>query len=111
MPSIYETWMERTEVAIRREILQVQDVMDAIKGYRASWAIPNDIMDSPTTPDRMAARADAIHRSYQALVAAELDAEALVRSLRSVISRLDRGERPFILDDDSIYSNLPIGPI
>lgn len=99
MATPYEAWITSTTATVFDEIRKVAAIAEALRHLKGRWAIPSNVMTSTPEPDREAARADAIHRGYQAMTAAELDAEALLRSLRAVIYRLERGERPFTLPD------------
>lgn len=99
MATPYEAWITSTTATVLYAIRKVAEIEEALRHLKGRWAIPSDVMSSTPEPDREAARADAIHRGYQAMTAAELDAEALLRSLRAVIYRLERGERPFTLPD------------
>ena len=107
----YAEWLKATEAAIRADCQEAQSLLEGIRRLKTGWPGPAELEAEAVALDRVAARADAVHRAWQAVIAAELDAEALCRSYRAILSRLDRGERPFLLDDDSIYSNLPVGPI
>lgn len=95
----YAQWVQETTDAVWGQLRQTGLLLDQLRTIKRQWAIPSDVMAATTTTDREAARAEAIHRGWQALVAAELDAESLLRSLRAVTYRLERGERPFTLPD------------
>lgn len=99
----YEQWLRATEQMIRSDCQEVWCLLANIRTMKRQWRIPTDLEQELDAADRLAARAQAVHRAWQALVAAELDAEALVRSYMAVLHRLDRGERPFTLaDEDTI---------
>ena len=111
MTTKYVEWLRATEETIRADCEEAQALLESVRRLKAGWLGPAELGADGMPLDREAARANAVHRAWQAVIAAELDAEALCRSYRAILSRLDRGERPFLLDDDSIYSNLPVGPI
>lgn len=114
MATDYQTWRTNTDATLFEEMRGVGLVLDILRHLKRTWPTPQDVAASTTESDREAARADAIHRGWQSLTAAELDAEALLRSLRATMYRLERGELPFTLPPeclDSPEQDVPVGPI
>lgn len=104
----YVEWLEATEAAIRADVQEAQALLEGVRRLKAGWPGPVELEAEAMALDRVAARADAVHRAWQAVIAAELDAAALCRSYRAILSRLDRGERPFTLPDEECI--VPVGP-
>lgn len=111
MATKYVEWLRATEETIRADCQEAQALLESVRRLKAGWPGPAELGADEMPLDREAARADAVHRAWQAVIAAELDAAALCRSLRAILSRLDRGERPFTMDDDSVHSEVPVGPV
>ena len=106
--SIYVEWLKATEAAIRADCQEAQALLEGVRRLKVGWPGPVELEAEEMALDRVAARADAVHRAWQALIAAELDAAALCRSYRAILSRLDRGERPFTLPDAE--DTISVGP-
>jgi len=103
----YVEWLQATEAAIRADCREAQALLEGIRRLKTGWPGPAELEAEAMALDRVAARADAVHRAWQAVIAAELDAEALCRSYRAILSRLDRGERPFTLPESD--DTVPVG--